>query len=164
VTGRWNDEYGFLTFADDHGLYTDCDLPWVRPCCSRWRCWRCGYGPSRRGVLATVSLAVAVAGLTVGVFGTAADGSWLTPVGLALLGAGWLGFGWALRRSNRGGLGWLTVALGVFALLGAVDRGLVMLPFVAAGPVWGRILLELVWVPWALVSTLRRRVAPASAG
>ena len=21
VVGRWNDEYGFLTFADDHGLY-----------------------------------------------------------------------------------------------------------------------------------------------
>ncbi len=23
--GRWNDEYGFLTFADDHGLYTNCE-------------------------------------------------------------------------------------------------------------------------------------------
>lgn len=22
---RWNDEYGFLTFASDHGLYTDCE-------------------------------------------------------------------------------------------------------------------------------------------
>lgn len=25
VIGRWNDEYGFLTFATDHGLYTDCE-------------------------------------------------------------------------------------------------------------------------------------------
>jgi len=25
MLGRWNDEYGFLTFADDHGLYTDCE-------------------------------------------------------------------------------------------------------------------------------------------
>jgi hypothetical protein len=25
ATGRWNDEYGFLTFANDHGLYTDCE-------------------------------------------------------------------------------------------------------------------------------------------
>lgn len=25
VLGRWNDEYGFLTFASDHGLYTDCE-------------------------------------------------------------------------------------------------------------------------------------------
>ncbi|MFI0353033.1 right-handed parallel beta-helix repeat-containing protein [Actinomadura sp. 9N407] len=23
--GRWNEEYGFLTFASDHGLYTDCE-------------------------------------------------------------------------------------------------------------------------------------------
>lgn len=25
LVGRWNDEYGFLTFAADHGLYTDCE-------------------------------------------------------------------------------------------------------------------------------------------
>src|SRR5581483_1736187 len=25
MLGRWNDEYGFLTFAVDHGLYTDCE-------------------------------------------------------------------------------------------------------------------------------------------
>lgn len=25
VLSRWNDEYGFLTFASDHGLYTDCE-------------------------------------------------------------------------------------------------------------------------------------------
>ena len=25
VAGRWNDEYGFLTFASDHGLYTSCE-------------------------------------------------------------------------------------------------------------------------------------------
>ena len=25
VIGRWNDEYAFLTFADDHGLHTDCE-------------------------------------------------------------------------------------------------------------------------------------------
>jgi len=25
VTARWNDEYGFLTFASDHGLYTRCE-------------------------------------------------------------------------------------------------------------------------------------------
>lgn len=25
VVGRWTDEYGFLTFASDHGLYTDCE-------------------------------------------------------------------------------------------------------------------------------------------
>lgn len=25
MVGRWNDEYGFLTFASDHGLYTHCE-------------------------------------------------------------------------------------------------------------------------------------------
>jgi hypothetical protein len=25
VLGRWNDDYAFLTFASDHGLYTDCE-------------------------------------------------------------------------------------------------------------------------------------------
>lgn len=25
MVGRWNDEYGFLTFASDHGLYTECE-------------------------------------------------------------------------------------------------------------------------------------------
>lgn len=25
MIGRWNDEYGFLTFASDHGLYKDCE-------------------------------------------------------------------------------------------------------------------------------------------
>ena len=25
VVARWNDEYGFLTFASDHGLYTNCE-------------------------------------------------------------------------------------------------------------------------------------------
>ena len=25
VLGRWDEEYGFLTFASDHGLYTDCE-------------------------------------------------------------------------------------------------------------------------------------------
>jgi hypothetical protein len=25
VVGRWNDEYAFLTFAVDHGLYTGCE-------------------------------------------------------------------------------------------------------------------------------------------
>ena len=25
MVGRWNEEYGFLSFASDHGLYTDCE-------------------------------------------------------------------------------------------------------------------------------------------
>jgi hypothetical protein len=110
-----------------------------------------------RGGLSAGSVALAVAGLGVGVFGTAYETTWLTPAGLALLGLGWVGLGRSLCSGGRRGLGWLTVALGVFALLGAVDRGLVVLPFTPVGPVWARILLELVWVPWAMVAALRRR-------
>ncbi|WP_199853120.1 right-handed parallel beta-helix repeat-containing protein [Plantactinospora sp. BC1] len=121
----------------------------------------------RRDPLWTASSAVALAGLVVGVFGTAYEGTWLTSLGLALLGVGWLGVGWSLRRTGRRGLGWLTLALGVFALLGAVDRGLVMLPGTPVGPVWPRILLELVWVPWVAVRSARSvsstRRAPAGA-
>jgi Right handed beta helix region len=109
----------------------------------------------RRGFL---PLLVALAGLVVGVFGVAQDATLVAPVGLALLGLGWLGFGLVLiRGAGRPGLGWLTVALGVLALAGAVDRGIVMVPWIPVAPVWARILLELVWVPWALVAVLRRR-------
>src|SRR5207247_1321607 len=77
------------------------------------------------------------------------------PSGLALLGAGWLFIGVALRRRGRGGLGWLTIVLAVLALLGALDRGVFALPFVPFPPSVPRVLLEFVWVPWALVAALR---------
>jgi len=112
----------------------------------------------RRARRAVVWVGLALAGLVVGVFGTAYETTYLTPIGLALTGAGFVGVGLALRR----GLGWLTVAIGVCALLGAVDRGLVMLPWIPVPPSLVRILLELVWVPWALISAIRatRPAAP----
>ena len=54
-------------------------------------------------------------------------------------------------------------AVGVFALLGAVDRGLTLIPLIPVPPSLGRIVLEFVWVPWALVAVLRRR-APTGTG
>ena len=65
-------------------------------------------------------------------------------------------FGLAVRQGGRGALGWLTVALGLFALLGAVDRGLVLIPYLPVPPSLVRILIELVWLPWVLVVLLRR--------
>lgn len=115
----------------------------------------------RRTAFSMMAAAFAAAGLTVGVFGTAYETTWLTPAGLALLGLGWLGLGGAALAAGRRGLGWLTVTLGVAALLGAVDRGLVMLPFTPVGPVWLRILLEMAWVPWVVVAGMRvRRSTP----
>jgi hypothetical protein len=111
----------------------------------------------RRCVHGLVSLLVALGGLVVGVFGTAYEATPLTPIGLALLGLGGLGFGYALRRwGGRPALGWLTIALGAFALLGAGDRGLVMIPFIPVPPSLVRILIEFVWVPWALIAIVRQ--------
>jgi hypothetical protein len=116
----------------------------------------------RRRVPAFVSLLVALAGLVVGVFGTWYEASPLTPIGLALFGLGALGLGYALRRwGGRRALGWLTIGLGAFALLGAVDRGLVMIPLIPVPPSVVRILIEVAWVPWAAgLVILGRRSAP----
>jgi hypothetical protein len=43
------------------------------------------------------------------------------------------------------------MALGGLALLGAVDRGLTMIPFLPVPPSLLRILVELVWFGWTLV-------------
>jgi hypothetical protein len=98
---------------------------------------------------------VGLAGLVVGVLGTAYETTRLAGLGLGLLGIGWVLVGLALRGRSRPALAWVTLALGMFALLGAVDRGLVMLPWIPVAPSLPRILLELVWVPWALVTLLR---------
>jgi hypothetical protein len=116
----------------------------------------------RGSALAFFGLGAALAGLIVGVYGTLRETTPLTPMGLGLLGLGWLFCGVALRRRGRPGLGWLTLGLAVFALLGALDRGLVMVPYLPVPPSLVRILLEVVWVPWALVATLQGRVLAAS--
>jgi hypothetical protein len=138
----------------------------------------------RRALAALPPALVTMAGLVVGVVGTAYEASVWTPVGLAVFGAGAVWFGLHLRRGvhtgapgdagpggpagpapvlRSAGLGWLTVAIGAFALLGAVDRGLAMIPLIPVPPSLVRIVLEFVWVPWALVAVLRRR-APAVTG
>ncbi|HEY8471746.1 MAG TPA: right-handed parallel beta-helix repeat-containing protein [Natronosporangium sp.] len=117
----------------------------------------------RRSRSAAVCLVIAVAGLVVGVLGAGYEGSALTPIGLALfgIGVGWLGL--LLRDLGRSGFGWLTVALGAVGLLGAVDRGLAMIPFIPVPPSVVRLLLELVWVPWAVVLLVRPRRASNAA-
>jgi hypothetical protein len=108
------------------------------------------------GRLGAAGLAALVAGAIVGVFGTAAEGSPLTGIGLVLLGAGWIVLGLALRARGTPRFGWYTVVLGAVAALNGVDRWLWMLPWIPVPPSWIRILLELGWLPWALVLVLRR--------
>jgi hypothetical protein len=106
----------------------------------------------RRSPLATFGVLAGLAGLAVGVFGTAHYDARLDGIGLGLAGLGWLAIGLGLRRSGRPKLGVLTLAVAVFALLGALDRAVIPLPFIPVSPSLIRVLLEVVWIPWALIS------------
>ncbi|RJL34063.1 hypothetical protein [Bailinhaonella thermotolerans] len=101
-----------------------------------------------------VSALLALAGLVVDVFGAAADHTLLPAIGLLLLGAGLTGMGLVLRREYRF-FGGATVLMGVLTLADAVDKSLIMIPWIPVGPAWARGLLAVVWVLWAVV-----RLAP----
>ncbi|MBX6751827.1 MAG: right-handed parallel beta-helix repeat-containing protein [Micromonosporaceae bacterium] len=121
----------------------------------------------RRSGAGFVGLLMAVAGLVVGVFGTLQEASVLTPIGLGLAGVGWLLLGVKLSQKRRPGLGFLTVAIGIFAATGAIDSWLYMLPFVPVPPSVWRMTLEGFWVLAAAIAALRsrrrRRAAAAAA-
>ncbi|MDI1459614.1 right-handed parallel beta-helix repeat-containing protein [Catellatospora sp. KI3] len=102
---------------------------------------------SRRALL---GLLLAVAGLTVGVFGTIDTGSVLHPIGLALYGAGFALLGLALRATGTRRLGTTTLIVAALALLGAIDHGLIMIPYLPVSPALLRVLTEFAWIPWAL--------------
>jgi hypothetical protein len=113
--------------------------------------------------LAVLGLLLTLSGLGVGVYATWHDSPLLGPLGLAVLGAGWVFFGIPMRRRGRLGLGVLTISMGVFALLGAVDTGLMMIPYLPVPPSVVRIGLEVIWAPWALWAGLRGRVLAGTA-
>ncbi|MBB5869770.1 hypothetical protein F4553_003149 [Allocatelliglobosispora scoriae] len=108
----------------------------------------------RGSLLATAGLAVTAVGLGLGVVGAQEMGSPLNAVGLALVGAGFVGVALGLRHRGTRALGSLTLLIALFALLGAVDRGLVMIPYIPVSPALVRVLLEAVWIPWAMIAVL----------
>jgi hypothetical protein len=88
--------------------------------------------------------------------------NYLAAPGIAVLGIAWLA---AVRLVPTQRLAVLTLVLGIVGLLEALDSGLVMLPL-PVGPVWIRLVLEVVWIVWtgaALVRPARgrRRAQPA---
>lgn len=118
----------------------------------------------RRSPLGTFAVLAALAGLAIGVFGTLRYDALLDAAGLGLAGLGWLALGLGLRRSGRPKLGVLSILVAAFALLGAIDHAVVPIPFIPVAPSLIRLLLELVWVPSALISLfLRSRPAPETA-
>jgi hypothetical protein len=110
----------------------------------------------RSSPLGTFAMVAVIAGLVVGVYGTLRYDAALDAAGLGLTGLGWLALGLGLRRSGRRSLGVLSILIAVFALLGAIDRGIVPIPFIPAAPSMFRAVLELIWVPSALVSLFLR--------
>ncbi|GAA1386303.1 hypothetical protein [Catellatospora chokoriensis] len=121
------------------------------------------YRRLRASKRALLGLLLAVCGLTVGVFGTIETGSVLHPIGLALYGAGFALLGLALRGTRARRLGTATLIVAVFALLGAIDHGLIMIPYLPVSPALLRVLSEVVWIPWALGAVLAAGRAPAAA-
>jgi hypothetical protein len=112
----------------------------------------------RGSQLAFGGVALGLAGLVAGVYGSVRETSPLGAIGLGLLGLGWFCAGVALRRRGRAALGWLTIGLGLFAALGAIDRALVPIPWIPAPPGLLRLLLELIWVPSAVVAAVSGRL------
>ncbi|GIH04596.1 hypothetical protein Rhe02_26630 [Rhizocola hellebori] len=104
----------------------------------------------RHSKAALAGLLIGLAGLVVGVFGTIEMGSVMHPIGLALYGLGFVLLGLALRKHGTRKLGTLTLIVAAFALLGAIDHGLIMIPYLSVSPALLRVITELIWVPWAL--------------
>ena len=76
--------------------------------------------------------------------------------GIGLLGLAWLG---AARLAPTRRLTILSVALGVVALVEAVDNSVILLPL-PVGPVWIRIVLELTWTVWLGILIVRAQRKP----
>jgi hypothetical protein len=111
------------------------------------------------GPLALVAAVTAGLGAVLLLISSLVQFSYLTGPGIAILGIGWLA---AVRLVPTQRLAVLTLLLGIAALLEALDSGLVMLPS-PIGPVWVRLVLEVVWIVWttaALIATHRRPAPP----
>jgi hypothetical protein len=75
----------------------------------------------------------------------------LAAPGIALLGIGWFG---ASRLVASRSLAALSLVLGTVAISEAVDSGVLLLPS-PIGPVWIRLLLEVVWIVWIIASLVK---------
>jgi len=111
--------------------------------------------------LAVVAAVAAMVGSVLLLIASVAQFNYVAVPGIAILGIGWLG---AVRLVPTQRLAVLTLVLGIVALLEALDSGLVMLPS-PIGPVWVRVVLEVVWSVWtasALIASARspRQAAP----
>ena len=120
--------------------------------CFGWL-WRRSSRPGAMGVGATIA---GILGPALLLLSSVEQLYYVTAPGVALLGIAWI---LASRLVASPRLAVLSVVLGVIALLEAVDSGVLLLPS-PIGPVWIRILLEVVWMVWT-VATLVKTTRPA---
>lgn len=117
----------------------------------------------RTGKNGLPGLVLTLAGLGIGVAGTWQMGSIWHPIGLAVYGLGLLLFGLSLRKNGTRKLGAITLVIAAFALLGAIDHGFYMIPWISVSPAFLRVIFEAIWIPWALGAVVigpRRAQAP----
>jgi len=116
----------------------------------------------RRDRTALIGLMVSLAGLGFGIGGTAQMGSVWHPIGLLIYGLGFVLIGQSLRRTGTPKLGAATYIVAALALLGAIDHGLIMIPYIPVSPALLRVLAEVVWVPWAVGAAIIGKRAGAA--
>ncbi|MEV0645751.1 right-handed parallel beta-helix repeat-containing protein [Phytomonospora sp. NPDC050363] len=104
---------------------------------------------------ATVSTVGVIVGTVVATSGHYLDVPLYAPIALTLLGLGWIGLGAAWRRSGRGGLGALSWILGVLSLADAVDKSLLMWPWIPVPPAWLALIAFAVWGIWIVLASAR---------
>ncbi len=117
----------------------------------------------RQSRLAGVATVVGVIGLALNVIVVPQWHTVLPAVAIALIG-GWLfALGIAVRRHGHSAFGWLTMVFGGLALVHAVDKAIVMLPWIPLSPAWFRLLVGIVWIVSALVVAVPSRPAATDA-
>jgi hypothetical protein len=120
----------------------------------------------RHSRLARWATAVGVAGLAMNVIVVPQWHTVLPAVALTLIGGWLIALGVALRRAGHGAFGWFTLAFGALGVLHAIDKAVVMLPWIPLSPAWFRLLVGIGWIVWAvvlLVPTRRAEPTPTPA-
>ncbi|GIG68718.1 right-handed parallel beta-helix repeat-containing protein [Phytomonospora endophytica] len=105
---------------------------------------------------AVSSTAAVVVGAVLATTGHYLDVAVYTPIALTLLGLGWATLGACWRRAGRRGLGAASWVLGVLSLMDAVDRSLLMWPWIPVPPAWLALIAFAVWALWIGVAVAAR--------
>lgn len=113
----------------------------------------------RRSVLAGIATIVGLAGLVLNVIVVPRWETVWPAVALTMIGAWLVVLGVVLIRERHRKFGWLTAIFGLFGLLHAVDKAILLLPWTPLSPAWFRLLVGIVWVIAGVVLVARRQAS-----